>query len=99
MATDPGLRRLALGTLLGAFPGERAPQWAVDLLAMIMILCGEGRDGESSSQDRGHKLPSLHTSPPLRSRDAAGMRNRGDGEVTPVELDHTMRRTSVTTIV
>ena len=32
MSTDPGLRRLALGTLLGAFRGEQAPQWAVDLL-------------------------------------------------------------------
>ncbi|GAA3301444.1 glycoside hydrolase family 3 protein [Dactylosporangium vinaceum] len=33
MSTDPGLRRLALGTLLGAFRGEQAPAWAVDLLA------------------------------------------------------------------
>ncbi|GAA4248155.1 glycoside hydrolase family 3 protein [Dactylosporangium darangshiense] len=33
MSTDPGLRRLALGTLLGAFSGEQAPAWAVDLLA------------------------------------------------------------------
>ena len=33
MATDPALRRLALGTLLGAFPGPTAPAWALDLLA------------------------------------------------------------------
>jgi beta-N-acetylhexosaminidase len=33
VANDPGLRRLALGTLLGAFPGAQAPGWAVDLLA------------------------------------------------------------------
>jgi beta-N-acetylhexosaminidase len=32
MAIDPGLRRLALGTLLAAFAGETAPDWAVDLL-------------------------------------------------------------------
>jgi beta-N-acetylhexosaminidase len=32
MAIDPGLRRLALGTLLAAFPGETAPGWAVALL-------------------------------------------------------------------
>ncbi|MET7421583.1 glycoside hydrolase family 3 N-terminal domain-containing protein [Dactylosporangium sp. NPDC005555] len=38
MANDPGLRRLALGTLLGAFPGAQAPNWAVDLL-------GEGMAG------------------------------------------------------
>ena len=33
MANDPGLRRLALGTLLAAFAGETAPGWALDLLA------------------------------------------------------------------
>jgi len=33
MAIDPGLRRLALGTLLAAFPGGSAPGWALDLLA------------------------------------------------------------------
>jgi beta-N-acetylhexosaminidase len=33
MPTDPGLRRLALGTLLAAFPGETAPEWALRLLA------------------------------------------------------------------
>ena len=33
MSNDPGLRRLALGTLLGAFPGAVAPAWAVDLVA------------------------------------------------------------------
>jgi beta-N-acetylhexosaminidase len=33
MTADPGLRRLALGTLLGAFPGAAAPIWALDLLA------------------------------------------------------------------
>ncbi len=33
MAIDPGLRRLALGTLLAAFPGGTAPGWAVDRLA------------------------------------------------------------------
>ncbi|MEU4619107.1 glycoside hydrolase family 3 N-terminal domain-containing protein [Actinoplanes sp. NPDC023801] len=32
MAIDPGLRRLALRTLLAAFPGAEAPQWAGDLL-------------------------------------------------------------------
>ncbi|WP_250001876.1 glycoside hydrolase family 3 N-terminal domain-containing protein [Actinoplanes sp. M2I2] len=32
MAIDPGLRRLALGTLLAAFPGGSAPDWAVSLL-------------------------------------------------------------------
>ena len=31
--SDPGLRRLALGTLLAAFRGEIAPDWAVALLA------------------------------------------------------------------
>ncbi len=33
MGLDPGLRRLALGTLLAAFPGPVPPDWAVDLLA------------------------------------------------------------------
>ncbi|WIM95576.1 glycoside hydrolase family 3 N-terminal domain-containing protein [Actinoplanes oblitus] len=33
MAIDPGLRRLALRTLLAAFPGTSAPGWALDLLA------------------------------------------------------------------
>jgi beta-N-acetylhexosaminidase len=33
MAIDPELRRLALGTLLAAFPGRTAPDWALDLLA------------------------------------------------------------------
>ncbi|MCO8272067.1 glycoside hydrolase family 3 protein [Actinoplanes sp. TRM 88003] len=33
MTIDPGLRRLALGTLLAAFPGPTAPDWAVTLLA------------------------------------------------------------------
>ncbi|GIE79777.1 hypothetical protein Aph02nite_57270 [Actinoplanes philippinensis] len=32
MAIDPGLRRLALRTLLAAFPGAVAPSWAGDLL-------------------------------------------------------------------
>ena len=32
MTTDPGLRRLALGTLLAAFPGHEAPPWAIDLI-------------------------------------------------------------------
>ena len=32
MAIDPGLRRLTLGTLLAAFPGGSAPEWALDLL-------------------------------------------------------------------
>jgi len=32
MANDHGLRRLALGTLLAAFPGPEAPGWALDLL-------------------------------------------------------------------
>ncbi|GAA1632075.1 glycoside hydrolase family 3 protein [Actinoplanes couchii] len=33
MVDDPGLRRLALRTLLAAFPGTTAPDWAGDLLA------------------------------------------------------------------
>ena len=33
MAIDPGLRRLALRTLLAAFPGPAAPGWAARLLA------------------------------------------------------------------
>ncbi|MDG4808214.1 glycoside hydrolase family 3 N-terminal domain-containing protein [Micromonospora sp. WMMD1120] len=33
MDLDPGLRRLALGTLLAAYPGPVPPDWAVDLLA------------------------------------------------------------------
>ena len=33
MGIDQGLRRLALGTLLAAFPGRSAPAWAQDLLA------------------------------------------------------------------
>ncbi|HEX5598431.1 MAG TPA: glycoside hydrolase family 3 N-terminal domain-containing protein [Micromonosporaceae bacterium] len=33
MTTDPGLRRLALRTLLAAFPGRTPPGWALDLLA------------------------------------------------------------------
>src|SRR3954471_22030821 len=33
MGIDQGLRRLALGTLLAAFPGRSAPDWARDLLA------------------------------------------------------------------
>ncbi|RQW95770.1 glycoside hydrolase family 3 N-terminal domain-containing protein [Micromonospora globispora] len=32
MGLDPGLRRLALGTLLAAYPGPVPPDWAVDLL-------------------------------------------------------------------
>jgi beta-N-acetylhexosaminidase len=32
MAIDPGLRRLALGTLLAAFAGDSAPEWALGLL-------------------------------------------------------------------
>ncbi|MFD1325842.1 glycoside hydrolase family 3 protein, partial [Micromonospora sonneratiae] len=32
MGTDPGLRRLALGTLLAAFPGNTPPEWALDLV-------------------------------------------------------------------
>lgn len=38
MSLDPGLRRLALRTLLAAFPGTSAPPWAVDLV-------GEGLAG------------------------------------------------------
>ncbi|WP_262281547.1 glycoside hydrolase family 3 N-terminal domain-containing protein [Micromonospora sp. MA102] len=33
MGLDQGLRRLALGTLLAAYPGPVPPDWAVDLLA------------------------------------------------------------------
>ena len=33
MAIDPGLRRLALRTLLPSFPGHTAPQWITDLVA------------------------------------------------------------------
>jgi beta-N-acetylhexosaminidase len=29
---DPGLRRLAMRTLLAAFPGHTAPEWAIDLV-------------------------------------------------------------------
>ncbi|MEU4568880.1 glycoside hydrolase family 3 N-terminal domain-containing protein [Micromonospora sp. NPDC023956] len=32
MRLDPGLRRLALGTLLAAYPGPTPPPWALDLL-------------------------------------------------------------------
>ncbi|GAA2700896.1 glycoside hydrolase family 3 N-terminal domain-containing protein [Micromonospora olivasterospora] len=32
MGLDPGLRRLALGTLLAAYPGPVPPDWAVDLV-------------------------------------------------------------------
>src|SRR5262249_43150866 len=31
-SNDPALRRLALGTLLGAFRGETTPDWALDLV-------------------------------------------------------------------
>ncbi|MEU2611236.1 glycoside hydrolase family 3 N-terminal domain-containing protein [Micromonospora sp. NPDC007271] len=40
MGQDPGLRRLALGTLLAAYPGPVPPDWAVDLL-------GEGLAGHT----------------------------------------------------
>ncbi|WP_320065068.1 glycoside hydrolase family 3 protein [Micromonospora sp. RTGN7] len=40
MGTDPGLRRLALGTLLAAYPGPVPPSWAVDLV-------GEGLAGHT----------------------------------------------------
>ncbi|MFV2100516.1 glycoside hydrolase family 3 N-terminal domain-containing protein [Micromonospora sp. LOL_024] len=33
MGLDPGLRRLALGTLLAAYPGPVPPRWAIDLVA------------------------------------------------------------------
>ncbi|MDG4779528.1 glycoside hydrolase family 3 N-terminal domain-containing protein [Micromonospora sp. WMMD961] len=33
MGLDPGLRRLALGTMLAAYPGPVPPDWAVELLA------------------------------------------------------------------
>ncbi|MEU6078297.1 glycoside hydrolase family 3 N-terminal domain-containing protein [Micromonospora sp. NPDC047074] len=33
MGLDPGLRRLALGTLLAAYPGPVPPDWAVELVA------------------------------------------------------------------
>jgi len=33
VTTDPGLRRLALRTLLAAFPGPTAPAWATQLVA------------------------------------------------------------------
>ncbi|WP_432049676.1 glycoside hydrolase family 3 protein [Verrucosispora sp. NA02020] len=33
MGIDPGLRRLALGTLLAAYPGPVPPDWAVELVA------------------------------------------------------------------
>ncbi|GIH04611.1 beta-N-acetylhexosaminidase [Rhizocola hellebori] len=32
MTIDPGLRRLALRTLLAAFPGHTAPEWSTDLV-------------------------------------------------------------------
>ncbi|TDC42151.1 glycoside hydrolase family 3 N-terminal domain-containing protein [Micromonospora sp. KC213] len=40
MRPDPGLRRLALGTLLAAYPGPVPPGWAVDLV-------GEGLAGHT----------------------------------------------------
>lgn len=40
MGSDPGVRRLALGTLLAAYPGPVPPQWAVDLV-------GEGLAGHT----------------------------------------------------
>ncbi|MGK5442271.1 glycoside hydrolase family 3 protein [Micromonospora sp. URMC 105] len=40
MRLDPGLRRLALGTLLAAYPGPVPPDWAVDLI-------GEGLAGHT----------------------------------------------------
>lgn len=40
MGPDPGIRRLALGTLLAAYPGPVPPQWAVDLI-------GEGLAGHT----------------------------------------------------
>ncbi|PZF98371.1 glycoside hydrolase family 3 N-terminal domain-containing protein [Micromonospora deserti] len=40
MGLDPGLRRLALGTLLAAYPGPVPPDWAVDLV-------GEGLAGHT----------------------------------------------------
>ncbi|MFU8853711.1 glycoside hydrolase family 3 protein [Micromonospora sp. SL1-18] len=40
MGQDPGLRRLALSTLLAAYPGPIPPDWAVDLL-------GEGLAGHT----------------------------------------------------
>ncbi|BCJ58111.1 glycoside hydrolase family 3 N-terminal domain-containing protein [Micromonospora endophytica] len=33
MGLDPGLRRLALGTLLAAYPGPVPPDWAIELVA------------------------------------------------------------------
>lgn len=33
ISSDPGLRRLALQTLLAAFPGTQAPEWALRLVA------------------------------------------------------------------
>ncbi|MFG1778584.1 glycoside hydrolase family 3 N-terminal domain-containing protein [Micromonospora sp. NPDC049048] len=40
MGLDPGLRRLALGTLLAAYPGPVPPDWAVELV-------GEGLAGHT----------------------------------------------------
>ncbi len=39
MAIDPGLRRLALRTLLPAFRGHRAPSWITDLIAEGVAGC------------------------------------------------------------
>ncbi|MDG4829367.1 glycoside hydrolase family 3 N-terminal domain-containing protein [Solwaraspora sp. WMMD1047] len=40
MASDPGLRRLALRTLLAAYPGDNPPDWALELV-------GEGLAGHT----------------------------------------------------
>ncbi|GAA0539664.1 glycoside hydrolase family 3 N-terminal domain-containing protein [Paractinoplanes ferrugineus] len=52
MVIDEGLRRLALGTLLGAFPGPTAPPWARSLLGSGLAgftLFGGNVDGSPSA--------------------------------------------------
>src|SRR5207253_9647743 len=39
VAIDPGLRRLALSTLLPAFPGHEAPGWTTDLIDEGLAGC------------------------------------------------------------
>ncbi|MFF3865498.1 glycoside hydrolase family 3 protein [Micromonospora sp. NPDC001898] len=55
MGTDPGLRRLALGTLLAAYPGPVPPDWAVRLV-------GEGLAGHTLFGTNVHDFAQLAAS-------------------------------------
>ncbi|WP_405112955.1 glycoside hydrolase family 3 protein [Micromonospora sp. NBC_01405] len=55
MGTDPGLRRLALGTLLAAYPGPVPPDWAVGLV-------GEGLAGHTLFGTNVHDFAQLAAS-------------------------------------